>query len=55
MKACDRYMTAWKANAEKAKAAGERVGRESAMPRHAGECVGECGHLYVKYPRAAKR
>lgn len=49
MKGYERYMTAWRANAEKAKAKGERVGREPAMPKHPGECVGEFGHLYVKH------
>jgi len=48
MKVYERYMTAWKANAEKA--TGERVGRKPwPVPRHAGECAGEFGHLYVKH------
>jgi len=49
MKGYERYMTAWRANAEKAKAKGERVGREPAVPKHPGECVGEFGHLYAKH------
>ena len=46
MKAYERYMTAWKANAEKAKQTGARVGREPAVPKQPGECMGEIGHLY---------
>ncbi|WP_395740088.1 sialate O-acetylesterase [Prosthecobacter sp.] len=46
MKAYERYMTAWKANAEKAKQSGGKVGREPAVPLQPGECSGEIGHLY---------
>lgn len=49
MKAYERYMVAWKANAEKMKATGGRVGREPAVPRQPGECTGELGHLYTKH------
>lgn len=49
MKAHERYMTAWKANTEKIKATGGRVGREPALPRQPGECTGELGHLYTKH------
>jgi sialate O-acetylesterase len=46
MKAYERYMTAWKASAEKAKQTGAKVGREPAAPLQPGECSGEIGHLY---------
>jgi sialate O-acetylesterase len=49
MKAHERYMTAWKASAEKAKQSGGRVGREPAMPRQPGECMGVIGHLYTAH------
>ncbi|MBK8091086.1 MAG: hypothetical protein IPK32_03565 [Verrucomicrobiaceae bacterium] len=49
MKAYERYMTAWKANAEKAKHSGARVGREPAVPRQPGECMGVIGHLYAAH------
>lgn len=42
----ERLMTAWKANAEKAKQAGTPVGRAPAAPQHPGECIGVMGHLY---------
>ena len=42
-------MVAWKANAEKAKAAGTPVGREPAAPQHPGECIGVMGHLYAAH------
>lgn len=47
MKAYERYMTAWKAAAEKAKQGGKPAGREPTLPKPPGECVGEMGHLYV--------
>lgn len=43
----ERYMTAWKANAEKAKQTGAKVGREPAKPLPPGECNGVIGHLYA--------
>ena len=46
MKAYERYMAAWKASAEKAKQGGKPAGREPAMPKQPGECIGEMGHLY---------
>jgi sialate O-acetylesterase len=46
MKAYERYMTAWKAGAEKAKQGGKPAGREPAVPKQPGECAGEIGHLY---------
>ena len=46
MKAYERYMTAWKANVEKAKQGGKAAGREPAVPKQPGECTGEIGHLY---------
>ncbi len=49
MKAHERYMTAWKASAEKAKQSGARVGREPATPRQPGECMGVIGHLYTAH------
>jgi len=49
MKAYDRYMAAWKANAEKVKASGGRVGREPAKPQQPGECTGVFGHLYTAH------
>ena len=49
MKAYERYMTAWKASAEKAKQDGKPVGREPAVPKQPGECMGEIGHLYVAH------
>ena len=49
MKAYERYMTAWKASAEKAKQDGKPVGREPAVPKQPGECMGEIGHLYAAH------
>lgn len=46
MQGYERYMTAWRANTEKAKQSGARVGREPARPQQPGECTGEFGHLY---------
>lgn len=49
MRGYERYMTAWKASAEKAKAEGKQPGREPAKPRLPGECNDTFGHLYVKH------
>ncbi|MGV3660308.1 MAG: hypothetical protein ACO1TE_08980 [Prosthecobacter sp.] len=49
MRGYERYMTAWKASAEKAKAEGKLPGREPAVPRQPGECNAPFGHLYVKH------
>lgn len=51
MQGYERYMTAWRANAEKAKQNGGRVGREPTKPQQPGECVGELGHLYTAHVR----
>jgi sialate O-acetylesterase len=45
----ERLLAAWKVNADKAKAAGTRVGRAPAKPSAAGECTGKIGHLYVAH------
>ena len=52
MKTYERYMTAWKAGAEKAKQAGKPAGREPAVPKQPGECMGEFGHLYKAHIQA---
>ncbi len=49
MNGYERYMIAWKANAEKAKQSGGKVGREPTKPQQPGECVGEFGHLYAAH------
>ena len=49
MQGYERYMTAWRANTEKAKQNGGRVGREPAKPQQPGECVGKFGHLYAAH------
>ncbi|HEV7402086.1 MAG TPA: hypothetical protein VGO11_04135 [Chthoniobacteraceae bacterium] len=52
MKGYERYLAAWKENAEKAKQTGAKVGREPAMPKHPGECIGEVGNLYAAHVQA---
>lgn len=49
MKGYERYMASWKIGAEKAKQSGTPVGREPAVPKQAGECIGEIGHLYAAH------
>lgn len=49
MRGYERYMTAWKASADTAKAEGKLPGREPAIPKQPGECREAFGHLYVKH------
>ncbi len=49
MQGYERYMTAWRANVEKAKQSGGRAGREPSKPQQPGECTGEFGHLYTAH------
>lgn len=49
MRGYERYMTAWKLTAEKAKQTGTKPGREPAKPTQPGESNGVIGHLYAAH------